>query len=70
MELIFAITVQETGYTYFNGPASRNPDMVVHAAVLEIEPNKFFIGFEDEYDGGDLDFNDMNIIVNIDYLED
>ena len=64
-ELVFAVEVQDTGYTYFTGPGSRNPDGLVHAEVFEIDSNLYFISFEDQYDGGDQDYNDMNFIVYI-----
>ena len=64
-ELIFAIKVQSTGYTYFTGDASRNPDELAHAQLFEIKSNIFLIRFEDYFGGGDKDYNDMNFIVQI-----
>lgn len=32
-ELVFGIHVRNTGYTYYLGPASRNPDGLFHGAV-------------------------------------
>ena len=65
--LNFHINVLETGYTFYTERdyGSDNPDGLVHAKVYEIKPNLFFIGFEDAFNGGDQDFNDMNFIVEI-----
>ncbi len=57
-ELIFSIYIQETGYTYATGPASRNPDNELHAAVYSPQIGVAVVGFEDLYGGGDQDFND------------
>lgn len=57
-ELVFGIVVQNTGYTYKMGPASRNPDSVFHAAVKDNGDGSFSVGFEDIYGGGDADYND------------
>jgi hypothetical protein len=63
-ELIFAIYVQNTGYTYYTGPGARNPDGVVHAAVVDHpDPNTWNIGFEDMYGGGDKDYDDINLVI-------
>jgi hypothetical protein len=60
-ELIFRIHVNNTGYDYFTGPASRNPDGVFHAIVDDqFAPNTSYVGFEDLFGGGDLDYNDLN----------
>ncbi|MDP2316898.1 MAG: hypothetical protein Q8P41_28660 [Pseudomonadota bacterium] len=65
-ELIFSIYVRNSGYTYYSGPGSRNPDGLVHAAVVERSDGSFLIGFEDLYGGGDRDYNDINLIVEAD----
>ncbi len=58
-ELVFAIKVSQTGYTFVTGPASGNPDNLVHAEVTPGTGNVLYVvGFEDIYGGGDLDFND------------
>ncbi|MBL8617783.1 MAG: DUF4114 domain-containing protein [Deltaproteobacteria bacterium] len=62
-ELVFAIYVRNTGYTYYSGPASRNPDGQVHAAVSDLGDGLYLVGFEDLFGGGDRDYDDINIIV-------
>lgn len=62
-ELIFYIYVHNTGYTYYTGPGSRNPDGIVHAAVAEVSEGVFHIGFEDLLGGGDLDYDDINLVI-------
>src|SRR5689334_9343255 len=47
-ELIFSIDVVNTGFTYFTGPASRNPDNAAHNQVdFALVPGSTFVGFED-----------------------
>ena len=68
-ELVFAIHVRETGYTYYLGPGSRNPDGLAHAGVDSgvipaypfgwSAPGYIGVGFEDIYDGGDFDYDDL-----------
>ncbi|HRE18299.1 MAG TPA: PEP-CTERM sorting domain-containing protein [Rhodocyclaceae bacterium] len=60
-ELIFGIYIRDTGYTYFMGGGSRNPDGIMHAAVDVISSSPSVIanvGFEDLYGGGDRDYDD------------
>lgn len=60
-ELIFGIYVQDTGNEFFMGPASRNPDGVLHAAVDVISTSPIYtadVGFEDLFNGGDQDYDD------------
>jgi len=57
-ELQFSIYVRNTGHTYTTGPAERNPDNVVHAAAFVPGVGPASIGFEDQYGGGDQDYND------------
>jgi hypothetical protein len=62
-ELIFRLHVNDTGYDYFSGSSSRNPDGRPHARVQENwMPNETLVSFEDlfdlpEYPGG---FNDLS----------
>lgn len=63
---------QEGGHSYFTGPASGNPDNVVHAATAYWETDGaipfsgVILGFEDLFGGGDLDFNDNAfVLVNV-----
>jgi hypothetical protein len=62
-ELIFSIYVRNTGYTYYTGPGSRNPDGIVHAAVEDLGNGTYRIGFEDLFGGGDHDYDDINLVV-------
>ena len=57
-ELLFGIRVLNTGYTYFMGPTSRNPDGVFHATVDNQGGGVFVVGFEDLFGGGDQDYDD------------
>lgn len=67
-ELVFAITVRNSGYTYYTGPSSRNPDGVVHAAVTDLGDGNWHIGFEDMWGGGDADYDDINLVINAEII--
>ncbi len=62
--LIFRLDVLNTGISFFTGPASRNPDNIVHAGITTWVSDSFIpadglrVGFEDLLNGGDLDFDD------------
>lgn len=59
-ELIFRLHVNNTGYDFFTGAASRNPDGYVHARVQENWlPSESLVSFEDWY-AGRFDFNDLS----------
>jgi hypothetical protein len=58
LELIFGIYVTDTGNTFKMGDGSRNPDGIAHAGVDVVKPNKFLVGFEDLFGGGDQDYDD------------
>jgi hypothetical protein len=58
VELVFCIFVRNTGQTYYMGPASRNPDNVLHATVDATGPGAAIVGFEDLFGGGDRDYDD------------
>lgn len=59
-ELIFRLHVNNTGYDFFTGPASRNPDNNFHARVqADWMPNESLVSFEDLY-GGPYDYNDLS----------
>lgn len=62
-ELEFAIVVQDTGYTYYSGPSSRNTDGFNHAAVTYSGDCEWIVGFEDQLGGGDQDFNDIELTI-------
>ena len=62
-ELIFGISVLNTGNTFLMGPGARNADGVAHATVdyAEGTTSDFAtLGFEDLFGGGDRDYNDAN----------
>ena len=52
-ELVLGIRVQETGHTFKTGPASSNPDGLIHARI-----SGSTVYFEDWFGGGDEDFDD------------
>lgn len=59
-ELIFRLHVNNTGFNYFTGPASRNPDNNFHARVEDNwAPNTTLVSFEDLFNGP-FDFNDLS----------
>jgi hypothetical protein len=59
-ELIFRIHVNDTGFDYFTGPASRNPDGLEHAVVDDVTmAPETIVRFEDIFGGGDLDYDDL-----------
>ena len=63
-ELEFAIVVADTGYTYYSGPSTRNEDGFNHAAVTYTGDCMWVVGFEDQYGGGDQDFNDIELTIS------
>jgi hypothetical protein len=65
-ELLFRLHAHESGAgnlterDYFTGPATRNPDGIAHAFVDDqYALNSTYVGFEDVYGGGDLDYDDL-----------
>ena len=59
-ELIFYINVTNTGYKFFTGTASRNPDLHEHARVEENwNPGTSLVSFEDLYNGA-FHYNDLS----------
>jgi hypothetical protein len=72
-ELIFRLHVNNTGYDYFTGPASRNPDGKAHARVqTDYTPGTTLVSFEDlfgtpEYPGGynDLSFSFTHTVAGV-----
>jgi hypothetical protein len=62
-EVIFKITVRNTGDTFFSGPASRNPDGVAHADVECLANGVVRFSFEDLRGGGDQSYNDLRFEV-------
>ncbi len=66
-ELIFRLHVNNTGYDFFTGPASRNPDAHEHARVEENwAVDTTLVSFEDLYNGAfvynDLSFSFTNTV--------
>lgn len=57
-ELIFRLYVQNTGYNYYTGPASRNSDGYIHVIISALDSSTVHVGFEDLHFLGDKDFND------------
>ena len=66
--LTFRLDVLGTGYQFVTGPASGNPDNLVHAgytlfaADSTIPENGLLVGFEDLFGGGDMDFDDHRFV--------
>lgn len=58
-ELAFTMFVKNTGFAYYTGEASRNPDSFIHAAYDITSSQTLNIGFEDIFNGGDRDYNDL-----------
>jgi hypothetical protein len=56
-ELVFGIIMPDYE-TFLMGPASRNPDGIAHAEVTETGVRTFLVGFEDQFGGGDQDYDD------------
>lgn len=67
--LLFYIYVMNTDYIYYSGnDETLNPDNILHTMVdNEYAENAVFVGFEDLFEGGDLDFDDVTFsISNVD----
>ena len=63
-ELIFMIRPNDDPQlAFFTGPATRNPDNLIHAAITDLGGGLFRVGFEDLLGGGDFDFNDAQFTV-------
>lgn len=57
-EMVFQLFVRDTETSFYTGPASRNPDGLIHANVTWESPNVALVGFEDITGGGDMDYDD------------
>jgi len=57
-ELVFRLDVLNSGYSYYTGAASRNPDSEIHVRIDSTEAGTHLFGFEDLYGGGDRDYDD------------
>jgi hypothetical protein len=58
-ELAFTMFVKSTGFAYYTGAENRNPDSFIHAAYDVTSGQSLNIGFEDIFNGGDRDYNDL-----------
>lgn len=58
-ELVFGITVRETGQTFKMGPGTRNPDRVPHAIIECLGGGNANVNFEDKANSDSLDYNDV-----------
>ena len=59
-ELLFELAVTNTGYSYYSGPGSRNPDGHTHArAESNWAPSTTLVSFEDLFNGP-FDYNDLS----------
>lgn len=58
-ELRFLIDVDQTGYEFTTGPASRNLDALAHARVTQVDADTVRVGFEDFLGESDRDFDDV-----------
>lgn len=59
-ELKFSLQVTNTGYTFYTGPAERNPDGHAHARVqADWQPGETLVSFEDLFNGP-FAFNDLS----------
>lgn len=57
--LTFKMTVNNTGFSFFTGDSSLNPDGFKHALFDNEAGKPLIVGFEDIYGGGDRDYNDL-----------
>lgn len=57
--LTFKMTVSNTGFSFFTGDASSNPDSFMHAVYVSDAGKPLVVGFEDIFGGGDRDYNDL-----------
>jgi len=60
-EWVFSIYVRNTGYTFYSGDPSRNPDGRAHATLFNAAGPCIGIGFEETFGGGDEDYNDVTL---------
>jgi Domain of unknown function (DUF4114) len=63
-ELSFTMFVKNTGFAYYTGSASLNPDSFIHAAYDVTSAQSLNIGFEDLFNGGDKDYDDLVFSLN------
>ena len=58
-EIIFDLYVFNTDNTFYSGSSANNPDNFVHAGMQDNADGTVIMGFEDLYNGGDKDYNDV-----------
>lgn len=61
--LTVKLNVLDTGNGFYTGPAANNPDGLEHARIIENwnGTGRTFVGFEDIWGGGDLDYDDHRV---------
>ena len=57
--LDFSMFVRDQGFAYYTGGALHNPDGKNHTAFENIAGQALKVGFEDIYNGGDQDYDDL-----------
>lgn len=62
-ELLLELYVRDSRYTYYSGPAARNPDGFPHVAMSYLGKCTWRVGFEDLWRGGDEDYDDVVIVL-------
>ncbi|MDR1227789.1 MAG: DUF4114 domain-containing protein [Azoarcus sp.] len=64
-EIVFQVYDINTKYYYYSGGASKNPDNFAHDVTFyDYYEGKTLVGFEDLYNGGDRDFDDVIFLVS------
>lgn len=58
-KIAFEIFNNTTGFSYFTGLPSINPDNTLHAFFKLLSEDTIEIGFEDLFHGGDKDYDDL-----------
>jgi len=59
-ELVFRLSVRDTGFPFFTGPGVGNPDGEPHVLVdSQFALSTTYVGFEDLWGGGDRDYDDF-----------
>jgi hypothetical protein len=59
-EIVFRLDDLSSGKTYYSGAAADNADNYAHARAWYDYYGKTYIGFEDQWRGGDKDHNDIS----------
>lgn len=60
---LYITTDENPSHTYYSDPATANPDGIEHVGLSPINSNVVKVGFEDLLNGGDRDFNDIDLSV-------